>query len=301
MKKLKEIRDLARVTAFYAERLSLLRMESARNEKLTRGYLSADDTGMAYRAIKPWYRLVEPLYAELETIMQKADAVLVEAVLHDTEIRELFGKLHQIRAAYEFDKEIAEARAFLVMDAAEEALHAMIEHQSYWTLSAPVLAVLEGARHVAVIGSGPLPLTALSLVAETDCTVTCFERDQAAFDLGNRIIALSRDKQRISSRCEQADGNTQDGGFDAVFAAVLLGVSMENSDHQDKADTLEGLFSIVRPGGAVIIRDPYQLGALFYPLAGNVADRGIKMVRFDPETGPGVPYRSSHLILTQDC
>lgn len=274
-----------------------MRIENKSHNPLTRGYLSADEADMAYRSIVPWYKLIEPLYAELEALMQQADNAESAYVLAQEEINMLLARSYQIRAAYEFDKEMEEAKALLGADHPAQSLVKMVEHQSYWTLSDAVIKALQGARHVAVIGSGPLPLTALSIAAKTDCNVTCYERDVEAFDLGNQIVALSPDAGRITCLNENADGGPAFQEFDAVFTAVLLGVSLNDIDHRPKSETIGGLFDAMRPATPVILRDPYRLGALFYPPADIEHEEDMDVQRFDPQSGPGIPYRSSFLIL----
>lgn len=294
------IRDLTRVLAFYSRRLELLRPladNEIADEPLTRGYLSGDSAEMAYRSIAPWYSLVEPLYAEIEASMQKASFEEKTAVLSDPEILELLPANHRIRAAYELDKEVQEAEHMLDETDPQKALSDIIEHQSYWILTEPVLEALSGAKRVAVIGSGPLPLTAIAVAERTNAEVTCYERDTVAYDLGDKIIELSKARDKITSLCESAVPGPDMAGFDAILCAVLLGVSVEDEHHHTKKELLTGFAQAMGSNGKVILRDPYQLGALFYPKAGIEEELSLQSRRFDPDMKPGDPYRSSFLIL----
>ncbi|MEM8839375.1 MAG: nicotianamine synthase family protein [Pseudomonadota bacterium] len=295
---LSSVRDLCRVNSFYAERIGILRAEANETpETGPRAYLSGGSTQDAYRAIRPWYRLVEPLYAEVEHRMQGLSQGDAERILEDQEVQALLPSLHRIRAAYEFDKEIDEARALLNSDDPASEIAAIIRHQSYWIFTDEVLEALSGSRAVAVIGSGPLPLTALAVAAQTGIQVTCFERDPVAFDLGNEIIARSSYGARIECRNVEARGERDLEAFDVAFCAVLLGVSIGSENHADKTALFEGFLSGLKPGGRLIARDPYRLGALFYPKAGPLNGPGILATRYDPETGLGLPYRSAFLIV----
>lgn len=293
------ILSIASVLAFYADRLPLMRGSNTNEQELTRGYLAADSTGMAYRSVRPWYKFVEPLYAELEMLMQTADDNECATLLKDPTLPPLMAKLHRTRAAYEFDKEMTEAENLLNEPDAAHALSAMIDHQSYWTLSQPVIEALKNAKQVAVIGSGPLPLTALALASKTSCHITCFERDQTAFEIGNQVLNLSPYSNRITRLNQGTTSSDAFTDFDVIFTTVLMGVSMDDEAHWSKAEAIETFFKAGRPNLSLIMRDPYRLGVLFYPSAGVESLPFVQTDRYDPQAGPGVPYRSAFLILRE--
>ncbi|MEO1067000.1 MAG: nicotianamine synthase family protein [Pseudomonadota bacterium] len=294
------IKQVCSVVAFHADRLDLLRFDTSDADARARSYLAAEGPHSAYRAISPWYLLVEALYAELETLMQRADDATSHAILQDPSILALLPQLHRIRAAYEFDKELAEARSLLQADHPGRALADLTHHQRYWTLPDPVARALQGAKHIAVVGSGPLPLTALAIADHLDCSITCFERDETAFNIGNDVLALSPLSEKITCLKKGTTSHDSFGEFDAIFTAVLMGVSLDQQEaHWPKSKSIEAFFSTARPNMKVIMRDPFRLGQLFYPAASTSAINGITVQRFNPEAGPGIPYRSSFLILEQ--
>jgi len=199
--------------------------------------------------------------------------------------------------AYEFDKEIDAAKSILNLEAPAQHLADIMDHQSYWILTEPVLKALKGAKNVAVIGSGPLPLTALGVAEQTDAAVTCFELDKDAFDLGNNIIAHSPQKPNITCLNQLAEGGEVFEKFDAVISAVLLGVDLDSPNHIPKSETLKAFLSAVPDNAPVILRDPFRLGSLFYPAAQTDQLSNVDVNRFDPSAAIGEPYRSSFLIL----
>jgi len=292
-----QIVEICQVIAFYAKRLTLMRGKRVATDEFSRGYLSADNANRGYQTVSPWYKILEILYAELEGLMPIADDEAASRILTSPEIKPLLQYLHQIRAAYEFDKEIDAAKSVLALDKAAQHLADTVEHQSYWTLTDPVIDALGTAKNIAVIGSGPLPLTALAIVEQTAANVTCFELDKTAFDLGNQIIDLNPQRKRITCVNELAKGGDSFAQFDAVISAVLLGVDLDTTNHIPKAETLNGFLKAISKGAPVILRDPYRLGALLYPTARLDTLTNLDTRRFDPDTAPGEPYRSSFLIL----
>lgn len=292
-----QIIDITNVISFYAKRLTLMRGRDVSKEARSRSYLSSGNAETAYQTVSPWYQILEPIYAELEGLMQQADNDDTARILADNRIVSQLEHLHQIRAAYEFDKEIDAAKSILGLEDPTQHLADIMDHQSYWILTEPVLKALKGAKNVAVIGSGPLPLTALGVAEQTDAKVTCFELDKGAFDLGNDIIALSPQKQNITCLNQLAEGGEVFEKFDAVISAVLLGVDLDSPNHIPKSETLNGFLDAVPDNAPVILRDPFRLGSLFYPAAQTDQLSNIDVNRFDPLATIGEPYRSSFLIL----
>ena len=289
--------EITNVIAFYAKRLTLMRGRDMTKEARSRSYLSSGSAETAYQTVSPWYQILEPIYAELEGLMQQADNDDTARILADDRIKNQLEHLHQIRAAYEFDKEIDAAKSILSLEDPAQHLADIMDHQSYWILTEPVLKALKGAKNVAVIGSGPLPLTALGVAEQTDAAVTCFEVDKAGFDLGNKIIDLNPKKQQITCLNQLAEGGDVFEKFDAVISAVLLGVDLDSPNHIPKSKTLNAFLTAVPDNTPVILRDPFRLGSLFYPAAQTDQLSNVDVNRFDPSAAVGEPYRSSFLIL----
>ena len=229
--------------------------------------------------------------------MQQADNDDTARILADDRIKSALEHLHQIRAAYEFDKEIDAAKSILDLEDPAQHLAEIMDHQSYWILTEPVLKALKDAKNVAVIGSGPFPLTALGVAEKTDAAVTCFELDKSAFDLSTKIIAHSKQKQSIACLNQLAKGGEVFEKFDAVISAVLLGVDLDSPNHIPKSESLNAFLNAVPNSAPVILRDPFRLGSLFYPAAQTDQLPNVDVNRFDPSVALGEPYRSSFLIL----
>lgn len=293
---LENISELCGALAFYANRLDGLRAAKATGPGEVNGSTYLVDAASG-DTISPWYRVIEPIYAELDHFVRGVKGDLCASVLDDPRIRDIEAQLHRLRACYELDKEIDEAAAILDGKDPGAALTRMTRQQSYWTLTPAVREVLADCRNVAVIGSGPLPLTSLAVAAELDCRVTCIERDPMAFDLGTRLIDMTEHKDQIETVCVDVDEMAVMTEFDAVFGSVLLGVSVEDVDHAAKDEVVSRLMDRAEADTPLMLRDPYGLGRLFYPPMDVTRVPSLDIERLDPETGPDLPYRSSFLII----
>lgn len=293
---LETIRTICRVLVFYADRLGRLRasVEHAQNGPAAATYLSAargssDDF--------PWYRVIEPIYEELDHYLRRTNQADCAALFEDRWILANEAKLHRLRACYEFDKEFDQARAVLRAANPTAAVSELIEDQLFWTLTPELCEMLAGSSRVAVLGSGPLPLTALALASTLGLHVTSIDRDGAAVGMASRLIEISGYGALIDTVEGGIDEIVLREPFDAIIGAVLIGVGVEDDTMVCKGKLVEEILALSRQDIPLAIRDPHALGRLYYPAAGLSRSTGLDIRRFDPETGPGLPYRSSMLLI----
>lgn len=301
--RLAAVRELCGVLAFYGGRLDRLRHHVDPGDSAVNGstYLVP---GAAYGDVSPWYRVIEPVFAELDGYVRGAGAAFCESVFADGRIRTAAPLLHQLRACYEFDTEYDQARALLMDRDPGAALAALLEEQAHWTRAPRVAEALAGCKRLAVLGSGPLPLTALAFAAALSddngaAEVTCIERDPEAIGIARKLIAVSARADAIETVEASVDHDTDLTGFDALIGTVLLGVSLEDDGHAAKAELIRSLMDRASPDAVLVLRDPYRMGRLFYPPAGLEGAAGLEVTRHDPETGPDIPYSSSYLVVRQ--
>jgi nicotianamine synthase len=217
-------------------------------------------------------------------------------VFTDDAIRSLAPAIHRVRAAYERDKELVQARNLVESADAASRLKSIIERESYWAMGSELRQALAGTRHVLVAGSGPLPLTALSIGANLDVRVTCVERDAECHDLGHALIALSELGHRIASRKGDILEMDDFDAYDAIVGVVLLGVNVEGEQASAKARIARHIIEYMAPGTRLVLRDPHGLGRLLYPSVMLEESDAVSVVRHVPEVGPTRPYRSGLVV-----
>ena len=119
-----------------------------------------------------WFNDIEPLYAELDQLIRYAPVALRKGIFSDAQVGALVADNHRIRAAYERDKELIQARNLVRADDGRTRLKKTIEHETYWALGEELRTALADSRRILVAGSGPLPITALCIGATLDVHVT---------------------------------------------------------------------------------------------------------------------------------
>lgn len=113
-------------------------------------------------------------------------------------------------------------------------------------------------KSVAVLGCGPLPLSALGYADALGCPVVGMDRDPAAVLLGQQVCAQVAS---ATVRVEQADAVEVDlAGYDAVVLAALVGETTSA-----KATLLHRLASTMQPGAMLLARSARGLRTLLYP------------------------------------
>lgn len=243
-----------------------------------------------------WFDDIEPVYGELDQLIRYAPVDLHERVFSDEKIRALAPGIHRVRAAYERDRELIQARSLVQVDDGRARLKCTIEHESYWALGAELRRALDGSRHILVAGSGPLPLTALCIGAALDVRVTCVERDPECHTLGRELIAMSGHGDHFE--CINADIlHLMDfDDYDAIVGVVLLGVGTAGKQASTKATIARHIITHMSPGARMVLRDPHGLGKLLYPSVDLEATADVQVTRHVPEVGPSHPYRSGLVI-----
>jgi len=243
-----------------------------------------------------WFDDIEPVYAELDQLIRYAPIALHQSVFSDQRVRALAPDNHRIRAAYERDKELIQARNLVRANDGRTRLKRTIEHETYWALGEELRMALADSRRILVAGSGPLPLTALCIGATLDVHVTCVERDAECHTLGQRLITMSGREDHFE--CVNADIlSVKDfDSFDAVVGVVLLGVGTNSNEASTKATIARHIISHMSPGARMVLRDPHGLGKLLYPSVDLDEDAEISVTRHVPEVGPSHPYRSGLVV-----
>ena len=261
------------------------------------GDASAGKDGEASSGTPSWYGAIEPYFEELERLIRMAPPLLCEAVLADPHIAGIAPRLHQVRAAYEYDKETTLAQAIAGSSAGRSHLTALIEREAFWAYSSELRAALRGCRRIAVAGSGPLPLTALSIAKELGVSVTAVECDETAYDLGRDIVAMGGYADHV--RCVEARIEELDclKVFDAIVAAVLVGVDMGNERRHHRGALAEQLVSALAPEARLVVREPHGLGRLFHPPLNVDSSDRVEAELLLPPRSPETPYRSGIAVL----
>ena len=140
------------------------------------------------------------------------------------------------------------------------------------------LFLSEGSR-AAMIGSGPLPLTAWCLWRQTGAAVDLVAAEPAA-------LAQSRELARAIDwpvgECLLADGAAvalPDNAYDVIYVAGLAGDSVEV-----KQQIIDNILPALWPGGRIIVRGAHGAKTLLYPAFDpNSLQRVRLLVEYNPD------------------
>lgn len=211
------------------------------------------------------------LYEELET---RASSTEGGAILDDPAIHGALPQLYALRAAQEAVAETALAHAALTSPDPQARVAAEVRRKID-SLPAAFFDALSGAERLLFIGSGPLPTTAMALVETLGRPVRCLDFDAAANRLGAAYVEAGGYRDRIAiaeGRVEVWDGL---GRFDAIVCAFLVGIGTRPEPAGAKSRLVERVLGRLAPGQSLLLRTPYGLGALLYPVLSPTTPPGI--------------------------
>ena len=138
---------------------------------------------------------------------------------------------------------------------------------------------LTDSSRAAMIGSGPLPLTAWCLWHQTGAAVDLVDMEPAA-------LAQSRELARAIvwpvGECLVADGAAvalPDNAYDVIYVAGLAGDSAEA-----KQQIIDNILPVLRPGGRIIVRGAHGAKTLLYPAFDPNSLRRVQLlVEYNPD------------------
>lgn len=242
-----------------------------------------------------WYEPIEALYRELDFFIRTASPLQCERVLHSKRFLTIENDLHLLRAAYENDKELVQARSIIQnrSRAGRSQIDNLLIQELYWALPSDLRGVLLDKQHILVAGSGPLPITGINIASCVGTRVTCLERDPKAFFIGEQIIRLAGHIfDSVNYDIMDLDNFDQ---YDAIVGVVLLGVC-PNTQRNYKVEVIQHLLTNVQRGTTIALRVPHGLGHLLYPSVDLDAMEGFEITRYVPEAGLNNSYRSALII-----
>jgi ubiquinone/menaquinone biosynthesis C-methylase UbiE len=141
-----------------------------------------------------------------------------------------------------------------VMDGAEEAsAYDAMDHAEVNRAFVDRLVALGARGRMLDIGTGPAHIPLLVVDRVTDCTVVAVDLAPAMLEIAARRLAGSPHQDRVELRLGDAKAlDAGDASFDAVFSNTIL------HHLHDPRPFLREAARVLRPGGALLIRDLYR-------------------------------------------
>jgi len=152
----------------------------------------------------------------------------------------------------------------------------------------PDLVDLARVRRIAVVGCGPVPVTAFFLEEKSAAEeIVALDRNAQATDLARRLIRHLGTK-RIG--VQVGDGGSVDyGRFDLVYVTNHV---------SPKLAVLERIADTAPAGVHVLVRQGFGLGRLLSESIDDATPRGLRVVRC---CKPDPVFHAGHLLLARDA
>lgn len=244
------------------------------------------------------------VFADLVALCGHRPEPEAAAVLADPRVGAVTGRLRELCAAGEFRLERCWARRITAAPDAERELRAFPYLDNYRALTAlerQALAGLLAARavqrrapgRVCVLGSGPLPLTALLLARGFGATVEAVDRDPEATALAGAVLGRLRGGGRVRPRCGDAADFAGSAEADLVVLAALVGL-----DPAEKRSVIAAVAERMRPTALLLVRSAHRLRTLLYPplSVDELSAAGTGLLRPLAEVQPMTDVVNSFLV-----
>lgn len=242
---------------------------------------------------------VNPLFSELVQLCCTTPVALAEAAM--TGVADHAPVLRRLCAAGESELETYWARRIAGASDPHAELASFPYLRNYRDLVrmelAGITAVGGGVpRRVAVLGSGPLPLTGLVLAADHGIEVLHVDRDLECLAWGDAVTAalgLAETVHSLHADLERADSSfvLREAGLarcDVVVLAALVG-----EDAAAKREICGRLARLVGPSTWVLVRSAVHLRTLLYP---EVRAEDLAGLRVELELHPRSDVVNSILV-----
>ncbi|RKF79989.1 Nicotianamine synthase 9 [Golovinomyces cichoracearum] len=252
---------------------------------------------------------VNELYSSLVSICtQPVSEEFSKAILEDPEIFRILHRLREICSEIEFHAESYwSVKAAGTDESTEQEVYARIQNIPNLDVNSSLVNTELTAmrkveqkqiKKIAIIGSGPLPLTGLGLVGifseePTNIQTMNIDRDSDAIEVSKKLCKRLGSKTKgMDFLCAQAGSDLDLAEYDAVYLAILVG-----STQQEKEILLKNVASKMRPGAMLVIRGTTKLKSLMYSVFDPTTDSVSKILDVELVVHPRDHYIVDSVII----
>jgi len=224
---------------------------------------------------------VDATFRDLVRLVVETPAPMAEAVLRHPAVRDVVEHLRELCSEGEYHRELAWAERIAAAADPEAELELFPYVGNYRRLSVLEATAVAGAggrppARVAVVGSGPLPLTSFLLAGEGGAAVDNIDRNVEALTASRRADALGVAGLGFHL-ADVGDGPVAPAvtlaGYDLVVLAALVGLAPAR-----KREVIGHLAAAMDPGALLLVRSARGLRTLLYPAVGRAALAGFDVL-----------------------
>ncbi|KAL8205914.1 hypothetical protein R6Q57_009465 [Mikania cordata] len=153
----------------------------------------------------------------------------------------------------------------------------------YNILNQACLTTAQAPKHVAFVGSGPLPLTSIVMASShlKESTFHNYDIDPLANSMASRLVTFDDDlsKRMVFHTADIMDVTHELKQYDVVFLAALVGM-----DVHEKTKVIEHLAMFMAPGAILMLRSAHGARAFLYPVVDPQVLKGFEVLSvFHPD------------------
>jgi len=211
---------------------------------------------------------LDNLFSKLNQFIKTVPEDKAAAILADPSIKDCLPTVRWLRAEYEFEIEKIQALELLSSaDPAAEIDRMITMDYAGSSIFDKSLSTKMGVsrRTCLVVGSGPLPTTALMLYNTYNLTIACLDLAGDSRHTSEKIFRAARMPYLVEHIVADIHNWTNFSSYDVVFINGLVGVSRDAHGETEKSNILEHLMHNIKHDCLLIMRSGYCLGQLFYP------------------------------------
>lgn len=221
---------------------------------------------------------LEGVFSALDSLVRTVPPHLANDILTDPKILELVPKVRRLRAIYESRSEKAQALALLSKADPSDALQHMLKTEFAGSAvydRSLADRIGPSRENCLVVGSGPLPTTALMLHDVSDLRITCLDVEEESCLVSRQVFGAAGFPYPVEHIVEDVADRTDFGGYDVIFINALVGVSREEDGSSGKAAILDHAVLNISHDCLLVVRSGYGLGQIFYPEVSRHGPAGL--------------------------
>ena len=230
---------------------------------------------------------LEQLFTSLDDLLFVSNEETIDVVLSGLKLRGIHDSLLMIRAEYEHDREVHLARAIIEKGDTSplQDFRSTGWYEEAHDFENDILAQFSPKR-IMVVGSGPFPTTALSLMnAFPHATITSVERNEEACLLSKQVAQVYG-CSNLQVLYKDGRTITDFSNYDVIIVGTMVGVV-------EKKSVIEHFLRHVPESTTLIFRTAIGPGRIIYPMITHLFGDIKHQVFHNP------PQKTFTMILTE--
>lgn len=213
------------------------------------------------------------LFSKLDIFSREVSVENANLIVSDSEIKELIPTIRWMRAIYEYNFEKKRSIEALSQNNTKIIIKRITaEFDGSSILATPFKNILkartshrESLLKCLVVGSGPLPITALMLQNTHNLEITCLDLSKDSCRLSENIFATIENIRFVNHIVSDIFHWTDFSPYDVIFVNGMVCSSSFGLRERDKLRILKHLECNITHSCLIALRCGYALSQLFYP------------------------------------